>query len=164
MKNILIPRDYKYLVGLVEDLKNESAKLTKQLGEYASHGGAAPFQIPEYQATDDRLRTIKERFYDVNKLIKEYEVLAFEEIDNKSVGFYSLVRTKNQDTNTKENFYIIHPELADKIKFEDGTFPVSPQSPVGKALFGKKVGDIVEINLPRNTKTLKIIHFEKKEY
>ncbi|MDO8507245.1 MAG: GreA/GreB family elongation factor [bacterium] len=164
MKNILLPKDYEYLAGLVNELSNESKKLTKKLGEYAAHGGAVPFQIPEYQATDDKLRSIKERFIVINKLLKNSDVVTFEKIDDRVIGLYCFIKTEDQDTGFKDCFYIIHPELADKIEFKDETLPVSPKSPVGQALIGKKSGNVVKIKLPKTTKKLKIISFEKKEF
>lgn len=162
MNNILLQKDYDYLKNLAEELKDESKKLTKKLGEYAAHGGAVPFQIPEYQTTDDRLRVIKERFGQVNKVLKTSEVVPFEKIDEKKISFYSLVEAEDIETGQKQSYYLIHSELIDKFNNEN-ILPVSPKSPIGKALLGKKSGDIVRIELPRATKNLKIITFGKKE-
>lgn len=164
MKNILLQKDYDYLNNLSEGLKEESKKLTKKLGEYASHGGAVPFQIPEYQATDDRLRVIRDRFHQVNKALKSSEVVPFEKIDDKRIGLYCLVETEDEKTGNKERYYIVHSELIDELILDEGIFAVSPKSPVGKALIGKKPESVVRVELPRGTKMLKIIHFGKKEF
>jgi len=164
MENILLKKDYDYLAALKKDIESESKRLTKKLGEYAAHGGAVPFQIPEYQATDDRLRALKDRFYQVNKVLKSSHILSLEEIDDKKIGFYSLVEAENMENNTKESYYIVHSEIIDRLNLDKNIFAVSPKSPIGQALMGKKTGNTVKIKLPKTTKHLKIIHFEKKEY
>lgn len=161
MKNILLQKDYNYLVDRVEEINSETKRLAKKLGAAAAHGGS--FQIPEYQSIEDRLRAINERSETIRKVIADSTVVPFEKINDKLVGFYCLVKVEDQDTGSQEYFYIIHPELADNIKLVDNTMPVSPSSPVGQALMNKKTGNIVKIKLSKSTKTLKIIHFEKKE-
>lgn len=162
MKNILLPKDYEYLGELVEEINDETKKLAKKLGDAASHGGS--FQIPEYQAIEDRLRVINERKNNVQRVLVGSKVIPFEKIDNKIIGLYCLIETENKNIGSKEIFYIIYPEIADNIRFEDNILPVSPSSPVGQALTGKKAGNVVEIKLPKDTKTLEVISFEKKEY
>ncbi|RJO60210.1 hypothetical protein C4544_05540 [candidate division WS5 bacterium] len=164
MENILLQKDHDYLADLKEEIERESKELTRKLGEYAAHGGAVPFQIPEYQATDDRLRVLKDRFYQVNKVLKSSRVVRLEEINEKIVGFYCLVETKNVDTGQTEKYYIINSEIIDRLNLGGDVFTVSPKSLVGQALMGKKSGNVIKINLPKSTKTLKIIHFKKKEY
>jgi len=162
MKIILLPKDYEYLAGTIDELKSESKVLTKKLGIACAQSSSVPFNIPEYQAIDDRLRAIQERVAEMGKLLSNPDVVPFEKIGNKKIGVYSLVTVENQDTMIQEKYYIIHSELAEKIKFDGDTLPVSPHSPVGQALLDKKSGNTVKIKLPKTTKTLKIIHFEKK--
>lgn len=163
MKNILLPEDSKYLEEIVKELKAESKILTKKLGVAAAHGGAVPFQIPEYQAIDDRLRSIKERVEAIQEALSEADIIPFEKLDDKKISFYSLVTVKNLENENEEKYYLIHPELIEKIELSNNIFPVSPKSPVGKSLLGKKSG-IVEINLGLLNKPLEIISFEKKRF
>ena len=164
MKNILLPKDYEYLSQTLENLSKESKVLTKKLGEAAAHGGAVPFQIPEYQAIDDKLKVLINKAGQIKKILSESKATPFEKINEKNIGLYSLVKVGDVDTEQSSNYYIIHPELADRIEFETDTLPVSPGSPVGQALIGKKPGNTVKIKLPKSKKTLKITSFEKKEY
>lgn len=42
----------------------------------------------------------------------------------------------------KEEYILVHPKEADVLKFK-----ISTKSPVGRAILGKKAGDIVEVEL-----------------
>lgn len=162
MKHILTPKDHEYLTGQLKELEKETKVLAKKLGAATAYGGS--FQIPEYMSIEERLRAINERDETIRNILSKSEVIPFGKINDKNIGFYCLIKTKNQETGSKENFYIINPELIDNIKLSENTMPVSPKSIVGQALMGKKSGNMIKIKLPKETKTLKIIDFEKKEY
>lgn len=61
--------------------------------------------------------------------------------------------------NDKEIKYYIQHNLTDSKK---DFIVITPFSPVGKNLMGKKVGDEVEIEIPHGNLKLKIIGIEKK--
>jgi transcription elongation GreA/GreB family factor len=58
--------------------------------------------------------------------------------------------------------YLLHPDLGGvEVQLEEYTiFVISPAAPLGAALMGKKVGDLVELQLPGGTRRLKITAVE----
>ena len=91
-------------------------------------------------------------------------MIEFEDIDESVVGDYSLVQVAHDDTGDTSSYYILDPVVRDILEIEDDVFIASPNSPLGSALLGKKVGDIIELKLPKGTRTLKVESFHKKLY
>jgi transcription elongation factor GreA len=64
----------------------------------------------------------------------------------------SKVTVEDQDSKEKEDYYLIFGDAED---FEDGQVTMS--SPIGRALLGKKVGEVALLKLPARTRKLKVV-------
>lgn len=64
----------------------------------------------------------------------------------------SKVTVEDQDTKDREDYNLIFGDAED---FEDGQVTMS--SPIGRALLGKKVGEVALLKLPARTRKLKIV-------
>ena len=73
------------------------------------------------------------------------------------VNFGCIVTVIDDDTEKKFIYKLVSEYEADLEKNE-----ISIESPVGKALLGKKIGDTVEIKIPAGIKTYEIINLEWK--
>jgi transcription elongation factor GreA len=58
-------------------------------------------------------------------------------------------------TNENEVYHLV---FGDAVEFEDGHVTMS--SPIGRALQGKAVGDVVLLRLPASTRQLKIVELQ----
>ncbi len=75
--------------------------------------------------------------------IERAEVISDDNIDENVITMNSTVIVKDLDTNQEYEYTIVYPEFAESSKNK-----ISVLAPVGTALLGYKVGDIVEWKVP----------------
>jgi transcription elongation factor GreA len=68
------------------------------------------------------------------------------------VGLGSKVVVEDEDTKDRETYHFV---FGDSIEFEDGH--VTMASPIGRAMLGKKKGEVAMLKLPARTRKLKIV-------
>ena len=92
------------------------------------------------------------RITEINDIIARANVIDVTKLNNDGkVIFGSTVYLENLDSGEKINYKIVGKDEADlKQKL------IYFQSPIGKGLIGKNKSDLVEINTPAGTKTLKL--------
>ncbi len=87
----------------------------------------------------------------LQKVLEHSRILNTDDLPKDRVCLLSLVEFTNLSTNTRMKFEIVSPHEMD---LEAGK--ISLKSPIGAALMGKKVGDIVEVRVPSGTLNLRI--------
>ena len=70
--------------------------------------------------------------------------------DTTSLG--SIVKVRDLDMDDEWEYFLVDPVQADPVNDR-----ISVQSPVGQALLGRKVGDVLEVEIPAGTARYKII-------
>lgn len=103
----------------------------------------------EYVAAKEDLAFTEGRILELEEILKNVDVVS----NNSNVTVVSLGRRVTVEIqSTKETFHIVGEFEADPLNKK-----VSPTSPVGKALIGKRVGDTVEVEIPVGKKIYKIV-------
>ncbi len=87
----------------------------------------------------------------LQKVLEHSRILNADDLPKDRVCLLSRVEFTNLSTNTRMKFEIVSPHEMD---LEAGK--ISLKSPIGAALMGKKVGDIVEVRVPSGTLNLRI--------
>ena len=87
----------------------------------------------------------------LQKVLEHSRILNADDLPKDRVCLLSRVEFTNLSTNTRIKFEIVSPHEMD---LEAGK--ISLKSPIGAALMGKKVGDIVEVRVPSGTLNLQI--------
>ena len=87
----------------------------------------------------------------LQKVLEHSRILNTDDLPKDRVCLLSRVDFTNLSTNTRMKFEIVSPHEMD---LEAGK--ISLKSPIGAALMGKKVGDIVEVRVPSGTLNLRI--------
>ena len=136
-KNILTREGLEELEAELEDLKlNKRKEIAQKLKEARSQGDLS--ENAEYDAAKDEQRDIEARIEEIEKILKNVEVVADEDVDDTkiSIGCHVVIR----DCTFKENMElrIVGSTQADSLKGK-----ISNESPVGRALIGHEVGDTV---------------------
>jgi transcription elongation factor GreA len=103
----------------------------------------------EYSSARQDQERNESRISEIEHILKNVQVIAAPKSDNKVV-LGSTVKLKTEDGKTKE-FQVVGTVEADPLNGK-----ISDESPIGKALIGKKVGDEVEIKTPVETAAYKI--------
>lgn len=137
----------------VSELKAELAELSAQRGEIADRiKTAREFgdlgENMEYTAAMQDKERNENRISEIEHILKNVQVITAPKGDNKVV-LGSKVKLKS-DGKTKE-FQVVGTVEADPLNGK-----ISDESPIGKALMGKSVGDSVEIKTPAETATYSI--------
>jgi len=160
MKEIITPKDFEFLKTEIQNLKLKIKKLSKELGEAAKHSGSFVTHNPEYESISDEIKPLKERVRSYEELQGKLSVIELKNIGSKDISPYSLVTIEELDTGKLQKYYILYPFLVDSHRNYEDLVIVSPESPIGKALEGKKKNDLVDIVLPNRTKKVKIVDYK----
>lgn len=103
----------------------------------------------EYSAAKEELALVEGRIQELEGILKNVEVTGHHST-NQIVEIGNTVIVENEGE--QHEFLIVGEFEADPLNGK-----LSQTSPIGSALFGKKVGDIIEIEIPAGKTTYKIV-------
>ena len=109
---------------------------------------------PEYEDAKNEQGFVEGRILELEKIIKNAKVIHHDTVNLDFVEVGNEVKVQLQD-DTKEHYTIVGSAEADP-----GEGRISNESPMGKALLGKRVGDEVEVEAPAGTLKLKILEIK----
>ena len=119
----------------------ERPKISQQIAEARDKGDLS--ENAEYDAAKEAQGMLEARISKLKNKLANARIIDDSEIDNSKVFILSTVRIKNTK-NQMELSYTLVAENEANIK----SGKISVDSPIGKGLLGKKVGDIADINTP----------------
>ena len=135
----------------LKDLKNQRPLIIKAIAEAREHGDLK--ENAEYHAAREQHGLNEAKIKDIESKLSNSEII--DDVSSKTkdqIIFGNKIELMNLDTKTKIIYHLVGEDEADfalnKISFN---------SPIGKGLIGKKVGDIVNISIPKGDLNLKII-------
>lgn len=111
----------------------------------------------EYDEAKNEQNQVESRVIELENMLKNAAIIDHDEVDIDQVGLGTRVKVLDTEFDEKFEYNMVGSTEADPDNFK-----ISDESPVGKALMGKKVGDTVEVNTPAGTSfTLKILEINK---
>lgn len=136
-------------------LKMERPRIIKAIAEARSHGDLS--ENAEYHAAKERQSFIEGRIRELQAKLAMAQVIDPSKINQSMVAFGAKVKVLDTDTNEENIFTLVGPDEAD---VKNGR--ISINSPVGRSLLRKRVGDTVVIKAPARTVEYEIleINFE----
>ena len=145
----------KDLKSELEDLKNiQRPKVVEAIAEARSHGDLK--ENAEYHAAKEQQGLIEGRVVAINDLIARANVIDVTKIENSGkVIFGSTVRVKDLETDKKISYRLVGQDEAN-IKKNFVFF----RSPIGKALIGKNMGEMITVNTPSGERNFEILDVE----
>ena len=138
-KNILTYAGLKQYEDELQNLKVFKRKEVAQKIKEAREQGDLS-ENAEYDAAKDEQRDIEARIEELEKLLKNAEVVVEDEIDLDKINVGCKVKVKDLEYDEDMEFYIVGSPEANSLQNK-----ISNESPVGQALIGKKVGDVVDV-------------------
>jgi transcription elongation factor GreA len=108
----------------------------------------------EYDDAKNEQAFVEGRILTLEKMIKNATIIQEEKAPSSSVRLGSKVTVRSKDGG-KELYAIVGSAEANPSEGK-----ISNESPVGKALMGKRVGDEVEVHAPAGARKMKIIAIE----
>ncbi len=106
----------------------------------------------EYKAALERQQFVQARLGQLHQRLSQLSDLAGTETPTDRVGLGSRVTVLDLDSKETDTYMLV---LAEMMDLEDGH--VSFASPLGRALVDRRVGDEVELRLPRMTRRLRVM-------
>ena len=147
-KNILTYAGLKKLEDELEQLKVVKRKEVSQKIKEAR----------EYDAAKDEQRDIEARIEEIEKILKNAEVVVEEEVDLDKISIGCKIRILDCEFDEELEYKIVGSTEANSLKGK-----ISNESPVGKALLGKKVGDTVTVETQVGELTYKVLEIQRAE-
>ena len=119
----------------LQQLKNvERYAVIKQIAEAREHGDLS--ENAEYHAARERQSFIEGRISELEDIISRADVIDVSKLSGKTVRFGASVTVADVESDEETTYQLVGPYEADLKKNK-----ISVQSPLGRALIGKTVGD-----------------------
>ena len=154
-KNILTYEGLRKYEEELHDLKvvkrQEVAQKIKEAREQGEMSENA-----EYDAAKDEQRDIELRIEELEKLLKNAEVVDEDEIDLDKVSIGCQVKVYDVDFDEEMEFKIVGSTEANSLQNK-----ISNESPVGAALIGKSVGDVVDVETQAGVLQYKVLEIRR---
>ena len=110
----------------------------------------------EYDAAKDEQRDIELRIEELEKLLKNAEVVVEEEIDVNNINIGCKVKLLDVEYDEEMEFYIVGSTEANSLQNK-----ISNEAPVGRALIGKSVGDVVDVETQAGIIQYKVLEIQR---
>ena len=156
-KNILTYEGLKKLEDELEYLKVVRRKEVSQKIKEAREQGDLS-ENAEYYAAKDEQRDIEARIEEVEKILKNAEVVVEDEVDIDKISIGCKVKILDCEYDEELVYKIVGSTEANSLKGK-----ISNESPVGKQLLGKKVGDEVVVETEMGELRYKVLEIQRAE-
>ncbi len=154
-KNILTYAGLKQLEDELHDLKvNRRKEVAQKIKEAREQGDLS--ENAEYDAAKDEQRDIEARIEELEKILKNAEVVDEEEVDFDKINVGCKVRLFDVDMDEEITYSIVGSTEANSLSGK-----ISNESPVGRALIGAKVGDSVMVETPAGEFEYRVLGIER---
>ncbi len=150
-KNILTYAGLRQLEEELHDLKVNQRKIVAQKIKEAREQGDLS-ENAEYDAAKDEQRDIEARIEEIDKILKNAEVVVEDEVDVNVINIGCKVKILDIEFNEELEYKLVGSTEANSLRGK-----ISNESPLGQALIGAKVGDVVSVDAHAGTMQYKIL-------
>ena len=146
----------------LQKLKNELEQLTnverpsisRQIAEARDKGDLS--ENAEYDAAKDAQGMLEARIARLEEIVANSRIIDESRIDTSKVQILNRVKIKNLKTNAIMEYLLVSEQEAN---LKEGK--ISVNTPIARGLMGKKIGDVVEVNVPSGKMSLEIIEISR---
>ncbi len=128
----------------------ERPNISKQIAEARDKGDLS--ENAEYDAAKEAQGMLEAKIAELESKIANVRIIDESKIDTSKVQMLNKVTVKNQKTGSVMTYTLVSESEAD---FKAGKLSVN--TPIAKGLIGKKVGDVVEVQVPAGIIPFEII-------
>ena len=130
------------------------SNMAKQIAEARDKGDLS--ENAEYDAAKEAQGMLEMRIAKLEETISNARIIDESQLDTSKVLVHSKVKIKNLTSGMEMNYKLVAQSEAD-LK----TGKISVDSPIGKGLLGKEVGETAEIDVPNGTLKFEIIEISR---
>ena len=156
-KNILTYAGLKKYEDELHSLKVERRQEVAQKIKEAMEQGDLS-ENAEYDAAKDEQRDIEARIEELEKILKNVEVVTGEDLALDRISVGCRVKIHDLEFDEDHDYSIVGSTEANSLENK-----ISNESPVGKALMGAKVGDVVKVDTMAGSLSYKILSIAPSE-
>ena len=154
-KHILTYAGLKKYEDELQDLKvNRRREIAQKIKEAREQGDLS--ENAEYDAAKDEQRDIEARIEALEKLLKNAEVVVEEEIELDKISVGCMVKLLDVEEDEEMEFKIVGSTEANSLQNK-----ISNESPVGRALLGRKAGETVDVETQAGVIQYKILEIQR---
>lgn len=154
-KNLLTYEGLQKLESELHNLKVVKRKEVAQKIKEAREQGDLS-ENAEYDVAKDEQRDIEARIDEIEKILKNAEVVVEEEVDLDKISVGCRVKILDMEYDEELDYKIVGSTEANSLKGK-----LSNESPVGKALLGAKVGEVVTVETQAGDLNYKVLEIQR---
>jgi transcription elongation factor GreA len=152
---VLTEEGYKKLQDELEYLKDDKRwAVARRLEEARALGDIS--ENSEYEDAKMEQAFVQGRIMEIEIILEKARVIREEEIDLSEVTIGTAVLLEDVERGEELNFRVVN-----SAEVRAGHDCISDQSPVGKAIIGHKVGEVVDVEVPSGVIQYRILHIER---
>ncbi len=156
-KHMLTQEGYDRLAAELDDLQIRGrAEVSEKLSIARSYGDLS--ENAEYDAAKEAQVQIEQRIDELTEILKNYVIIDEDTLSTDTVSVSHIVQIQDTDTGEKHEFKIVGSTESDPLEGK-----ISNESPVGRALLGRKTGEIVEVDIPDGMKRYKVLSIRRED-
>ncbi len=151
---ILTPEGFKKLKGEIEYLSSDKRRevadrirIAREFGDIAENA--------EYDDAKNEQALLEHRIAVLEERMRAARIIEKKEISKDVVSIGSHVKLRDMDAKQTIEYHIVGSAEANPAEYK-----LSNESPVGKAIIGKKKGEVVEVSAPRGSLKFKIMEIK----
>ena len=154
-KRLLTYAGLKALEDELENLKVVKRKeVAAKIKEAREQGDLS--ENAEYDAAKDEQRDIEARIEELEGILKNAEVVVEDEVDFDKINVGCTIKVFDITFDEEMEFKIVGSTEANSLEGK-----ISNESPVGQALIGKKVGDVVNVETQAGVNQYKVLDINR---
>ena len=139
-KHILTYEGLQQLERELHDLKvNKRREIAQKIKEAREQGDLS--ENAEYDAAKDEQRDIEARIDEIDRILRNVEVVVEDEVDLDVINIGCMVKILDMEYDEELEYKIVGSTEANSLRGR-----ISNESPLGEALLGKQVGGIVDVD------------------
>jgi transcription elongation factor GreA len=151
MKNYTTKNGYQMMVDELNHLSTVEYKAAIDMLQEARDKGDLS-ENAEYDAAKEYHANVMNKIGQLKEKIRVSEILTTTHLPSDRVNMLSTVEIKNHKMNVVQTFKLVSEN---EIDLKQGK--ISFNSPIGSALVGKKVGDLIDVTVPSGIMKLEIL-------
>jgi transcription elongation factor GreA len=132
----------------------ERQQIAQEIAEARAQGDLS--ENAEYDAAKEAQGHLEARIAKMEETVASARVVNEDEVDASRARILSNVRVRNKKTKAEATYTLVSAQEADLKQNR-----VSVESPIGKGLLGKEIGDVITIRVPAGTVELQVLEITR---
>jgi len=154
-KYVMTYEGIKKLEEELEYLKTVKRKeITEKIKVALGYGDLS--ENSEYDEAKNEQAFVEGRIIQLENMLRNASVVDESELDKDIISIGSIAKVKDYDFDEEVEFHIVGSAEADPMENK-----ISNESPVGSALVGKRVGDVIEVSIPDGVSKYEVLEIKR---